>query len=563
MSVQKKPGYFISVLPLGLRCFLSAIALVLGVCSGVSEATESPSGQVTAYDADGESLGSVRFANSCTSRAQPLLVRGLALMHHMTFEEALEAFKAAQAVDPECAMAFWGAAMTHLHPLWPDSLSPESQAEGNGWITQARSAVNSSKRELAYVDVIAAYYETEGGERARLAAYRDGWRRVVEAWPDDVEARLFYARSILANASRRDKTYALQREAGSIAEKILAEIPDHPGAHHYIIHAYDVPPLAEAALDVARSYDKVAPENTHALHMTSHIFTQLGFWEESADFNARALKASAERLSKGEISLHHLHALDFLVYAELQRVNDAHAIEMFDYLGSLQPPYQDHIATANAFTAVPARLALERRNWALAANLDPHLPEQLSWSKYPYLMAMVEYARALGAIHTGDLTAAADSIQALRSLREAAAKVSGAYDWATQVAIREDSARAWLSFVKGDTESALSMMAKAAERQVAVGRAPGSPGPVLPALELYGDMLLRAGDYARALSIYEASLKQSPGRFWSLYGAGRAADLSGDKVLARQYFTQLLKNCPSPTVSIAELDYAREFISTK
>lgn len=545
-----------------LWCFLLVLILMTGFSRALADTRGRPS-PVTAYDADGRSLGSVSFVNSCASVAQPFLRRGLALMHHMTFEDALEAFKLAQSLDSECAMAFWGAAMTHLHPLWPDSLSLEAQDEGKRWIAQARKAANSSERELAYIDVIAAYYTTEGGERAKLAAYRDKWQSVVDAWPEDLEARLFYARSILANASKQDKTYPLQREAGAIAEKVLQEIPDHPGAHHYIIHAYDVPPLAEKALEVARSYDNVAPENTHALHMTSHIFTQLGFWVESAEFNARALKASADRLSNGGISLHHLHALDFLVYAELQKANDREAAELQNYLNTLQAPFQDHIATANAFTAIPSRLALERRNWALAAKLDPRLPKTLSWSKYPYLIAMLDYSRALGAIHTGDLKAAAEFIERLGVLREAAVQLSGAYDWATQVAVREDSARAWLSFVQGDTELALTLIAQAAKTQVAIGRSPGSPGPILPALEIYGDMLLQLGEYARALSIYEISLEQSPGRFWSLYGAGRAAELAGDKGLATQYFTELVNNCPEPTASLAELNYARDFISAE
>ena len=546
-----------------LRKLVPAFAFVLVACGASDEAAQPVPGLITVYDEDGQSLGSVNFPNSCSDEAQPLLFRGLALVHHMTFEEALEAFSAAQAVDPECAIAFWGAAMTHVHPLWPDTIFPAAQIEGMTWLEQARRAGNTSARERAYIDAIAAYYETAGSEAERLAAYREGWSRVTDAWPDDIEARLFFALSLLAVAPIDDKTYTLQLEAGEIAEAVKAEIPDHPGAHHYIIHAYDFPPLAEDALETARNYDDVAPENSHALHMTSHIFTRLGLWDESTTFNIRAADAAADRLASGEVSMHHMHALDYLAYAALQQANDDQAIEVLDHLRSLDPPYQNHAATAYTFAAVPVRLALERRDWSGAAALEPRWPAQIPWQQYPHLVAIVEFGRALGAANSSDFATAESSIQRLGSLREAAEAVPGAYDWATQVAIQENAARAWLLHANDDIDSALEAMAVAAEMEAATEKNPVTPGPVLPAVELYGDMLLQNGDYADAREAYESALAQSPGRLWSLYGAGRSAELSGDSQAAADYFRRLLENCPNPTVTLSELNYAREFLARR
>ena len=566
MNEHNDSRFFFCDFRLDIRTLLPAVALVIVACVPAEEAEEAQQADaapVTAYDANGQSLGSVDFPNSCSADAQPLLLRGLALVHHMTFEESLEAFSAAQVADPECAIAYWGAAMTHVHPLWPDAILPEALIEGKAWLEQARGAAHSSDRELAYIDAIAAYYDTDGSESERLAAFREGWSRVAEAWPDDIEARLFHALSLLANAPIDDKTYALQLDAGAIAEAARAEVPDHPGAHHYIIHAYDFPPLAEDALETARNYDDVAPENSHALHMTSHIFTRRGLWEESTTFNVRAADAAADRLPTGEVSMHHMHALDYLAYAALQQGNDDQAIDVLDHLRSLAPPYQNHAATAYTFAAVPVRLALERRDWSTAAMLEPRWPEQLNWQQYPHLVAIVEFGRALGAVHTGDVAKAETSIQELASLREAASSVPGAYDWVTQVAIQEYTARAWLSHVQGDIAAALDAMAAAAEMEAATEKNPVTPGPVLPALELYGDMLLQSGDHAGAREAYEASLMQSPGRLWSLYGAGRAAELSGDIPAATDYFSVLLRNCSNSTVALAELDHAREFLAMR
>ena len=268
-----------------------AATLLLAGCTPQSEDTSTEINSIAdaiATDADGSALGSVRFPTSCTADAQPLLERGLALLHHMNYIKARNTFLQATDIDAECAIAYWGAAMTHVHPLWPDTILPEAQVSGQELLNKAADAKHTSDRELAYINALQGYYrENNRSEIERLRAFEDGWAVAHESNPQDLEASLFYALALTSTAAPSDKTYANQKMAGAIAENVKAEIPQHPGAHHYIIHAYDNPVLAENALETARHYDEVAPENTHALHMTSHIFTRRGLWSESIIYNRR------------------------------------------------------------------------------------------------------------------------------------------------------------------------------------------------------------------------------------------------------------------------------------
>ena len=301
-------------------------------------AGESASG-TQVFDKDGSSLGTVEFPTSCTKEAQAQLHQGLALLHHMNYANAELVFLSAADADPECAMAYWGAAMTYVHPLWPDTISTEKRAAGQELLEKAGSAVHSSDREAAYVAALKGYYEgVDRGEKERLKSFLEGWRSVHANHPNDTEAALFHALALLANAAAEDKTYANQIQAGEILQEVLGRIDRHPGAHHYTIHAYDVPPLAERALDIARRYNELAPENTHALHMTSHIFTRLGLWPESIEFNERGAAAASKRTPAGQISIHYLHALDYLAYAHLQMANDDAAERVLNRIMALEPP---------------------------------------------------------------------------------------------------------------------------------------------------------------------------------------------------------------------------------
>ena len=511
----------------------------------------------------GEPLGTIHFPTSCSPEAQEHLEQGLALLHHMTYMQAEGSFRAAAEADPECAIAFWGVAMTYAHPLWPDVVPPEKLTAGRELLDQAANAASTSEREQAYIEALRGYYGAEGDDLAeidRLNAYLAGWAAVHEAFPDDLEAALFHALGLLGTAPTTDKTYQNQRAAGAITEAVLVELPKHPGAHHYTIHAYDFPPLAEAALETARSYDEVAPENSHALHMTSHIFTRRGLWPESITFNVRAEKAARDRTPSGMISMHRMHALDYLAYAYLQQADDIEAEEVLEIMRGLEPPFHNHAATAYSFAAVPSRIALERHAWDEAAAVEAGWPAEVSWDLYPHLLAIPHFAQAMGAARTGDFVEAEAAIAELARLEEAAGKLPGAYDWAIQVEIQKLAAQAWLAYEHGDQEAALELMAEAAEKEAATEKNPVTPGEVLPARELYGDMLLAAEDYAGALREYEGALERSPNRFNSLFGAGRAAELASDEEAAAGYYRQLLEIAAEATGDRPELDHAREYI---
>ncbi len=514
--------------------------------------------------AEGEPLGVVQFPTSCAPEAQVELERGLALVHHMNYERAEPAFLAASHLDPECALAYWGIAMSWVHPLWPDTVSAEQRAEGEMLLARARQAAHTSDRERAWIDALAAYYRgAERSERERVASFRDGWSAVHAAHPDDPEAALFHALGLLATAPAEDKSYANQLEAGRMLEGLLEQMPHHPGAHHYTIHAYDFPPLAGRALDIARRYDALAPENTHALHMTSHIFTRLGLWPESIEFNVRAARAAERRTPAGEVLHHHLHALDYLAYAYLQRADDVAAEAVLAAMIALQPPYYESPVSAYALAAVPARLALERRDWQRAATLRPRTPAELAWDRYPHLEAITWFALALGAAHTGALDDARAAVAELARLEERARGLGQAYDWGLQVAIQRLAAEAWIENAAGNTEGALELARKAAEMESTTEKNPVTPGEVLPANELYGDLLAAAGRQREAVAAYEVALERSPNRFNSLSGAAGAAERAGELALAESFYRQLAEVCPQPTGRHAEIQQAQRFLEAR
>jgi tetratricopeptide (TPR) repeat protein len=536
---------------------LSILVLASAGCGGGGGESQTATADASL---DGQSLGTVQFPTSCDPSAQENLERGLALLHHMTYLAAEAEFKKAAEADPECAIAYWGAAMTYAHPLWPDVTPADKLAAGQQLLDRAAAAGHRNAREDAYLAAAQAYY-TDGATRSKseqLASFLDGWAEVHRSYPDDSEAKLFHALALMATASASDKTYEKQRAAGAMAEDVLAEMPRHPGAHHYIIHAYDFPPLAEKALPVARTYDDVAPENSHALHMTSHIFTRLGLWPESITFNIRAADAARERTPMGMVSMHHMHALDYLAYAYLQTADDDAALEVIRAMATLKPPFHDHAATAYSFAAVPARYALERQDWQAAAEIVTGWPDGVNWDKYPHLSAIPIFAQALGAARTGDRENAQQAIDELARLQERAAALEMAYDWGIQVAIQKIGAEAWLAYEAGETERALELMRQAAEMEASTEKNPVTPGEVLPARELYGDMLLAAGRYSEAQRQYEAALERSPNRFNSLYGAGRAAELADDAESAASYYGKLLEIAPEPTGRHEQLARARD-----
>ncbi len=545
------------------------VVAVIGCAQPEAPAEESAAATPTyaagtqVVTADGQSLGEVALDSQCEAEAQDRLREGMALLHNMTYAGAHASFEAAAAADAECALAYWGMAMTYVHPLWPDVVPAERLAAGLDHLESARGAAHRSAADDAYIEALAAYYgEGEGvAEGDRLAAFMEGWREAHEAFPSDPEAALFYALATIATADPADTTLEKQRRGGALAQQVLADLPNHPGAHHYVIHAYDLPALATEALPVARSYGAVSPENSHALHMTSHIFTRLGLWPESIDFNRRAEQAARERLPSGAISMHRLHAYDYLAYAHLQRGDDEAARTVLSEVESLEPPYQSHAGTVYAFAAVPVRLLLERQRWEAAAGLPERSPADLAWDSFPHLEAITVFARGLGAARTGSSEAAEQAIALLGELEQGAAALPGAYDWGIQVTIQKAGVEAWLAYEQGDTERGLERMAEAAGMEASTEKNPVTPGEVLPARELYGDMLLAEERFAEALAEYEGALARSPNRLNSLVGAARAAAGAGDREAAVGYYRRLLEVAPEPTGEAELFDEARAAVA--
>ena len=509
----------------------------------------------------GDQLGTVQFPTSCSEEAKRQVEMGVALLHHMTYGGARIAFGVASRIDPECAMSYWGQAMTYIHPLWSDAPSKEDFERGLTLVAEARNRGRKTDRENAYIAAVAAYYEKgwNKNETANLQSFEAGWENVNRRYPEDIEAASFYALALMATANPGDKTYEKQKKAGTIAEKVLSQVPDHPGAHHYMIHAYDYPSLAPKALDAAHRYGEIAPDIPHALHMPTHIFTRVGLWQESIIMNRRSAEAALKHPAGSEISLHYPHALDYLMYAYLQQGDDQKAMQVMEELSTPDDAFQTHIAASYSFTAIPARYALERQQWTEAAALEPRLPKNYPIEKFPAMDATTYFTKALGAARSGNLTVAKQALEKLAALQEKSEN-SSAY-WAKQVEIQRLSAMAWLMYQEDRKDEALEIMQKAAELESSTEKHPVTPGEILPARELLADMLLEMGRYQEAQVEYEAALERSANRFNSLYGAGLAAELSNNKSQAVSYYEKLVEITKNVNTDRKQLKHAKLYLS--
>ena len=512
-------------------------------------------------DTYGDQLGTVKFPMSCSNTAKPQVERGLALLHHMTYEGSKAAFAAATRTDPDCAMGYWGQAMTYIHPLWSDAPSKQDFERGQALVGEARARGQKTDRENAYIAAVGAYYEKgwNKNEAANLQNFEAGWENVYRQFPEDIEAACFYALAHMATANPADKTYTKQKQAGTIAEKVLVQVSDHPGAHHYVIHAYDYTTLASKALDTARSYGQIAPDIPHALHMPTHIFTRVGLWPESIKMNKRSATAALKHPAGSEVSLHYPHALDYLVYAYLQQADDHKARQVMEEILDPDGSFQTHIAASYAFTAIPARFVLERQQWAEAAALESKLPDNYPIEKFPAMEAITYFARALGAARSGNVNMANQALEKLTALNKKAGETS-AY-WAKQVEILRLSSLAWIMYQEGGKEEALNVMQNAAELESSTEKHPVTPGEILPARELLADMLLDMGRYREAQTEYETALNRSPNRFNSLYGAGLAAELGGNKSEAVLYYKKIVEITESIKTDREQLKRAKMFLS--
>ncbi len=444
-------------------------------------------------------------------------------------------------MDPDCFWGHWGKAMTFIHPLWPDVPSSSRMTQGL-FLAQRALEMAKKEKEQHYGEALLAYFKDGKNttEQERLMAFQEGWRRAKENLPEDLEARLFYGLARLATVSPSDKSYAVQREVGAMAETVLEEIPDHPGGFHYAIHAYDFPPLADHAIRVAKNYSKIAPEIPHALHMPTHIFTRLGYWQESIDLNRRSAKAAWSLPANGEISLHYFHALDYLVYAHLQKSQYPDAKSIVDGLDSLHQTFQAHAATAYALAAMPARLAMEYQDWTAAANLKLNHSDYFSWERFPHFAALLYFAKGIGAARGGQLELAQMTYEKLDSIHSAIGDAPSIAYWAKQVEIQKTAVKAWITYLGGSKSEGRNLLVEAARMEAATEKNPVTPGELLPMREMLGDLYLSESQPALALENYQQSLERNPNRFNSLYGAGRAAEMMGMVEEAKHFYEAML-----------------------
>jgi hypothetical protein len=499
---------------------------------------------------------SVNFQTTCAPALSKDFNRAVALLHSFWFAQAISAFNGVLASDPSCAMAHWGIALSEWGNPFAGLRAPQQLERGRAAILTAQATGSPSARERAYIDAAASLF-TDGApatQRARTVAYADAMEKLARAYPDDMEAQIFCALAINQTADAGDKTYARQLQAAAILEPLFKQHPTHPGLAHYIIHAFDHPPLAPKALDAARRYASLAPAVPHALHMPSHTFTRMGLWKESIETNRKSAAAASKSSTAGE----ELHALDYQAYAYLQIAKDMAAAGVLTRALTLTQG-ADGIAVgaagagAFAVAAIPARYALERGAWSEAAAL-PVRP-----TKAPYAAAITHFARALGAARSGNPKAAAADIDQLTSLRDTLTAMQDAY-WSEQVEVQRRVALAWVAYAEGRKDDGLAQLRAAADAEDATDKSAVSPGPLAPARELLGYMLLDAGRAADALAAFEATIRKEPNRFLGLYGAGRAAEAAGDRGRALAFYKRLLDVTSEADTVRPELKHARTFV---
>ena len=537
-----------------------------------------------------EKLGQVNFSVSCTPKAQLQFNRAVAWLHSFEYQEAEKAFTEVTVTDPRCGMAYWGIGMSNYHPLWAPPTADELQ-RGVSAVEKAKAIGALTQRERDYISAIGVFYKDVGtsDHRARAFAYSDAMKRLSQTYASDQEARVFYALTLVATGMMsNDKQYVREKQAAQILNKVLARNPQHPGVAHYLIHSYDYPALAHLALPAARSYAKIAPASSHAQHMPSHIFTRLGLWTEAIKSNRDAessAKAHAVRHRMPGAWDQQLHAMDYLAYAYLQRAQDQEARAVLEDLRKI-PSVEPHtFAAAYSATAIPARYALERRRWDEAAKLT--LPSAVGkeddlaayaplksfpWERFPWAVAHVHYARAVGAARVGDATSARQDIEKLATIQTELVEVKGGYDWARQVEIERQVASAWLSYAEGKHDESVRLMRAAADLDDATDKHPVTPGAILPAREQLGELLLEMKRPSEALHEFETSLRTAPNRFNGLYGAARssraAADQEADNKIthmkrAKSYYGKLIALARGANGVRPELDEARAFLSSQ
>jgi tetratricopeptide (TPR) repeat protein len=475
----------------------------------------------------------IKFVNSCSPEVQADFNYGITLLHSFEYPEAKRIFSRIALADPDCAMARWGEAMSYWHPLWAPP-SKDDLTHGLALLNEAEALVEG-KRETAYIDALKIFYSgtEQKGHRKRVLMFEEKMKSLHAEYPDDIEATVFYALALRATANPHDKTYAIQHQAGSILKKVGEKYPTYPGILHYILHSYDYPGLAELALDEAKIYAQVASNSTHAQHMPSHIFTRLGLWDSSIVSNHDSIR-SAEAYTKSAnlpgLYDEALHSIDYLMYALLQTGRDKEASELLLRLNSLEKAHPENFKVAFTYASSPARYALERRQWVEASNLELSHPEFL-WNNFLWAKSIHYFARGIGAARSGQTERALEDLKVLKQIQNDLPVTTLPY-WREEVGVHINAVSAWIEFANGNLVDALVLAETAADTEDAVDKHPVTPGEILPARELLGDLLLEVNRHEAALAAYNKVLKGSPNRLNALLGAARSARGMGNEDVA-------------------------------
>jgi tetratricopeptide (TPR) repeat protein len=485
------------------------LLILIGACSGIFSQEAHNHGVP-------HRLGSVSFPVSCSPSVQTDFNRGVALLHSFAYAAATSTFQEIDKQDPSCAMAHWGIAMTYFHQLWEPQLAPPALPIAQREIEIAQKIGTSSARERGYIRAFRLVVENSDSVpfTARNLEYEQAMGKLASANPEDLEAQVFYALALISNDPPTDRTHLRDKQALALLEPLDQKYPDHPGITHYVIHACDSSELAPRGLAAARKYAKVAPDAPHALHMPSHIFTRLGMWNDSIASNLAARKAASEQGDVGE----ELHAMDYLVYAYLQLARSDEARAVIENRNRISNVAMGDFKAGYAATAMPARYAVERHQWDEAAKIEP-VP-----GSPPHIAAIAVWARALGLSRGGHVPEANDQIIHLQQYEDHLRSAGNEY-WGTQTSILRKEAMAWVDEASGKLKEAEAQMRAAADEEDAIEKLPVTPGPIIPAREQLGELLLDQQRPSDAVVAFRASLVNAPGRRGATEGLLRAAQM--------------------------------------
>jgi hypothetical protein len=500
-----------------------------------------------------EQLGKVHFPVSCSPKAQEQFERGVAMLHSYWFTQGGKMFEAIVREEPSCVMAYWGLAVN----LLGNSLAgpPPAKDAQKAWeVLEKAKGEAKTQRERDWIEALSAYYRDHDNVSvdARLLAYTKALEQMTQRYPDDFEAWAYYALTLQASAPKTDKTYANQLKSAAILEKLFKQNPQHPGVSHYLIHAYDYPPLADKGLSAARRYAGIAPAAPHARHMPSHIYSMVGLWEESIASNRSALQVQSD----------YYHATDFMVYAHLQLAQDAKAKALIDEIYKagrddlLNKENLPNLATYTGLAVIPARYVIERADWSGAAAL-PAVP-----SKRLMAESLIRFTRGLGMARSGDLAGAKREIEAIQGLQKALLKAKDSY-WAARSEEQILAVSAWVAHAEGAREQAVKLMRGAADGEDGSVKHVAMENRLYPMRELFAELLLETGQAAPALREFEAALKENPNRYRGLYGAARAAEVAGDRQKAETYYAKFVAVSAKADTDRPEIAQAKTFLAKK